>query len=242
MEFPRYSIDKINNGILLLSHYFNGLFENCDPIIFVEELNQLFEFYSNDARFRTEKNKLYLIEISEQIICFEYTNPKLFNLEGNDNEPHDFQQFYHVYVDAYNVSMGIHEYFEKLFPNEFANWENDTPIIFEGAKYEIANEQPKTKTDKLKAPVLGLFCSLINKIGIDNKEETESAAIYCDRICGKFKLPYTDRVRQNYNVIETKKLIQELTEKVLPLIDNETKVSVKKYLDNKQPPKQNLYA
>jgi hypothetical protein len=105
-----------------------------------------------------------------------------------------------------------------------------------------APQQTETKTDKIKAPVLGLFCSLINKIGIDSKEETESAAVYCDRICGKFKLPYTDRVRQNYNVIETKKLIQELTEKVLPLIDNETKVSVEKYLDNKQPPKQNLYA
>lgn len=100
----------------------------------------------------------------------------------------------------------------------------------------------QTKTDKLKAPVLGLFCSLINKIGIDKKDETESAANYCERICGKFKLPYTDRVRQNYNVNETKKLIQELTEKVLPLIDNETKISVKKYLDNKQLPKQNLYA
>ena len=100
----------------------------------------------------------------------------------------------------------------------------------------------QTKTDKLKAPVLGLFCSLINKIGIDKKNETESATVYCERICDKFKLPYTDRVRQNYNVNETKKLMQELTEKVLPLIDNETKILIQKHLDSKQPPKQNLYA
>lgn len=100
----------------------------------------------------------------------------------------------------------------------------------------------RTKTDKLKAPVLGLFCSLINKIGIDKKDETESATVYCERICRKFKLPYTDRVRQNYNVNETKRLVQELTQKVLPLIDNETKNSVEKYLDSKQPLKQNLYA
>lgn len=100
----------------------------------------------------------------------------------------------------------------------------------------------QTKTDKLKAPVLGLFCSLINKIGIDKKDETESATVYCGRICDKFKLPYTDRVRQNYNVNETKKLMQELTEKVLPLIDNETKILIQKHLDSKQPPKQNLYA
>jgi hypothetical protein len=106
----------------------------------------------------------------------------------------------------------------------------------------ITPQQSETKTDKLKAPVLGLFCSLINKIGIDKKDETESATVYCERICGNFKLPYTDRVRQNYNVNENKKLIKELTEKVLPLIDNETKILVEKYLDNKQPPKQNLYA
>ena len=87
-----------------------------------------------------------------------------------------------------------------------------------------------------------MFCSLIHKIGIDKKDETESATVYCERICGKFKLPYTERVRQNYNVKETKKLIKELTEKVLPLIDNETKNSVEKYLDNKQPLKQSLYA
>ena len=103
-------------------------------------------------------------------------------------------------------------------------------------------QQTGTKTNKLKAPVLGLFCSLINKIGIDKKDEAESAIVYCERICGKFKLPYTDRVRQNYNVNENKKLIQELTEKVLPLIDNETKILIEKYLDNKQPPKQILYA
>ena len=102
--------------------------------------------------------------------------------------------------------------------------------------------QPETKTDKIKAPVLGLFCNLINKIGIDKKEETESASIYCKRICDKFNLPYTDRVRQNYNVKEIKKLIQELTKKVLPLIDNETKILVQEYLDSKQTSNQNLYA
>lgn len=106
----------------------------------------------------------------------------------------------------------------------------------------IPPQQNETKTDKLKAPVLGLFCSLMNKIGIDKKNETESATVYCERICGKFNLPYTDRVRQNYSVTETKKLIQELTEKVLPLIDNETKKLVEDYLDKKQPPKQILHA
>jgi hypothetical protein len=109
-------------------------------------------------------------------------------------------------------------------------------------EFLLSPQKNKTKTEKIKAPVLGLFCNLINKIGIDKKEETESASNYCKRICDKFKLPYTDRVRQNYNVNETKSHIKELTEKVLPLINEETKISIQKYLDNKQPPKQILYA
>jgi hypothetical protein len=105
------------------------------------------------------------------------------------------------------------------------------------------NQQPKqTETNKPpRAPELGFFCSLINKIGIDKKYETESATVYCQRICNKFNLTYRDRVRQNYNENETKTLVKDLSEKVLPLIDNETKISIQKYLDNKQPPKQNLY-
>jgi hypothetical protein len=103
-------------------------------------------------------------------------------------------------------------------------------------------QKTEAKTDKLKAPVLGLFCALINKIGIDKRYEVESAEVYCKRICAKYKLSYTDRVRQNYNVNETKKLKDELIEKVLPLIEAETQNVIRKYLDTKQPPKQNLYA
>jgi hypothetical protein len=103
------------------------------------------------------------------------------------------------------------------------------------------NLLPK-KNNALHAPELAFFCSLIHKIGIDKKDETESAGKYCQRVCAKFKLDYTDRVRQNYNNSETKKLRKDLIEKVLPLIDNETKVLVENYLDNKQPLNQNLHA
>jgi hypothetical protein len=153
--------------------------------------------------------------------------------EYNENEYWEFDfEEYQKFIDTSNP-------LELLF--------NISELLVQLNRLEMFNEfllppqQTETKTDKLKAPVLGLFCSLINKIGIDKKDETESATVYCERICGKFKLPYTDRVRQNYNVNETNKLIQELTEKVLPLIDNETKLLVEKYFDSKHPPKQNLY-
>lgn len=113
---------------------------------------------------------------------------------------------------------------------------------------QVKNEpqQPETKTEqereKIKAPVLALFCSLINEIGIDKQEETESAEKYCTRICKKYKLPYKDRVRQNYYGSKTTETRKEFTDKVLPLLDAETKSKIQKHLDTKQPPKQNLYA
>jgi hypothetical protein len=105
----------------------------------------------------------------------------------------------------------------------------------------IDEKSHQTSAGTIKSPVLGFFCGLINVIEIDKMGETESVAVYCQRICNKFELPYTDRVRQNYNVNETKKLIHQLTEKVLPLIDNNTNILIQQYLDSKIPPKQNLY-
>ena len=143
----------------------------------------------------------------------------------------------HKAVKEYGYYSGLVNKVEQLiieYPRLFA--------AFEKCEHNMQPQQVETKTDKLTAPTLGFFCGLINKIGIDKKNETESATVYCIRICEKFKLPYKERVRQSYNVNETKKLNKELIEKVLPLIDNETKILIEKYLDSKQPTKQNLYA
>jgi len=187
------------------------------------------------------------------------TQIKLIELIGNLKRQARTNEAGISFTQRYNALYKSIESKEKLFHIDYQILiTNFNEIIVNDllSSFEIINEtfdkitpllkalppqQTKTKTNKIKASVLGLFCSLINKIGIDKKDETESATVYCERICNKFKLPYTDRVRQNYNVNETKKLIQELTEKVLPLIDNETKNLVRIYLDSKQLPKQNLY-
>jgi hypothetical protein len=101
---------------------------------------------------------------------------------------------------------------------------------------------PKTKTDKIKAPVLALFCYLINESGISNKKETESVENYCTRICEKYKLPYSDRVRQNFNGSNIRKYRTEITERILPTLDSATKEKILKHLNSKTPPKQNMYA
>lgn len=74
------------------------------------------------------------------------------------------------------------------------------------------------------------------------KEETESVEKYCKRVCEKYDLVYTDRVRQNFNGNETKVNLRLFTEKVLPLLEAETQSKIQNHLKTKQLPKQNLYA
>ncbi|OYX85126.1 MAG: hypothetical protein B7Y83_05905 [Flavobacteriales bacterium 32-34-25] len=104
------------------------------------------------------------------------------------------------------------------------------------------NKDTQEVNRKINAPILALFCRLINEIGIEKKEEIESVEKYCIRVCERYELVYTDRIRQNFNGNNTKANLKIFIEKVLPLLDAETKSKIQKHLDTKQPPKQNLYA
>lgn len=131
------------------------------------------------------------------------------------------------------VDIMIEKYFE-LFK------ELDKGCDCEGFIQSQQTENKK-ESEKIKAPVLALFCKLINAIGIEQKDEIESVEKYCKRVCERYDLVYTDRVRQNFNGNETKVNLKLLTQNVLPLLDAETKSKIQKHLDTKQPPKQNLY-
>ena len=206
-------------------------------------LTEKMDFVPDNPFFNLYLGLCYLEKVL-QLIKNEYESNLNTSIEYLENIIYQSEDYKNLVEVSRNIGRNIinnkqHPDFgilKKHISEQLEYIERNNKII-----KALPPQQTGTKTDKLKAPVLGLFCSLINKIGIDKKDETESATVYCERICGKFKLPYTERVRQNYNVKETKKLIQELTEKVLPLIDNETKNSVEKYLDSKQLPKQNLY-
>jgi hypothetical protein len=108
----------------------------------------------------------------------------------------------------------------------------------------IETEQAKqadTKTDKLKAPVIALFCSVLNDAGIIRKIETESVQTYCKRVCDVFKFTYKIRIGKAFYNSDNKANKDKIKNLILPLIDLETSKSVSDYLDNKQPIKQKLF-
>lgn len=109
---------------------------------------------------------------------------------------------------------------------------------------DYCEEQDTTDSNsekKLTAPVIALFCRLVNDSNVIKKEDNEIVSAFCERICAKFNLPYTDRIRQNFNNSVTPTHKKKVREQILPKIDKSTSDLIYKYLDSKPSLKQNLY-
>ena len=100
---------------------------------------------------------------------------------------------------------------------------------------EIATRKPidPPKEKKPVAPVIGLFCQLVNDAEI-LKRGSETVAIYCQQVCEKFGLTYTDRVRQCYPDKPTKEYTQAVINLLLPKQDAEVRNKINKYLESKK--------
>lgn len=136
-------------------------------------------------------------------------------------------------ISEFGYYAGIVSQVDKMVDSYFELFQK----FDKGCDCEQTNQFQQTKNkqanETIKAPVLALFCSLIDEIRIDKKEETESAPKYCKRICEKYGFTYTDRVRQNYYGSKTKTIRKEFIDKVLPLLDAGIKDVIQKHLDNK---------
>jgi hypothetical protein len=258
-----YFIPKGENPILVEWNNFNGdedilLIKRKQKEIFNERVANLLENYKStfnkELSSSLEPNEHIRMTVSQIDVIFtgvlsplEYIPTKYWNVVFSYMELREIQEYYKSKIIRgaevdYNFINSPSRKFQKLDENNQVN--AHTLYLFRKwieTNHLIVFKSQNTPAGTIKAPILGFFCGLINVIEIDKMGETESVAVYCQRICNKFELPYTDRVRQNYNVNETKKLIQQLIEKVLPLIDNKTKNLVQQYLDSKIQPKQNLY-
>lgn len=142
MTFEEKNVLNINNGILALFHFYNGI--EANPINFKEDLECIFSLYKNDYRYRNDENKYFLIEVSERMLHFEYliNKDKVWRLEGTDDEPEGMQEFVKVYCDAYNASLEVHWYFEELYPNEFIGYD-EIPIPEMSIDYNLQQKDPE---------------------------------------------------------------------------------------------------
>jgi hypothetical protein len=155
MTFEEKNVLNINNGILALFHFYNGI--EANPINFKEDLECIFSLYKNDYRYRNDENKYFLIEVSERMLDFEYliNKDKVWRLEGTDDEPEGMQEFVQVYCDAYNASLEVHWYFEELYPNEFIGYD-EIPIPIMSIDYNLQQKDPEKPKPELKIDQIAL--------------------------------------------------------------------------------------
>lgn len=122
-------------------------------------------------------------------------------------------------------------------------------LKYEGIKnrleYENQIQQTESrskKRNKLTAPIIACYCSLVNDSKVMLKNTNEKVEDFCKRVCTKYNITYTDRVRQNYTTQNTSKNINKVKSLIIPKIPDNDKDKINKYLDNKYPPPQKLYA
>ncbi|MBY0436304.1 MAG: hypothetical protein K2U26_19590 [Cyclobacteriaceae bacterium] len=125
------------------------------------------------------------------------------------------------------------EIIRKEYPDAFKD--------FDKCDHEL-NPNPIKKKRSISAPVIGLFCNLVNESQLLPKDENESAESYCRKVCLKFKLNYTDRVRQNFLTSNTPSNRLKVKNQIINLIKDKSGQTLSEFIDKKYPPKQNLYA
>ena len=114
---------------------------------------------------------------------------------------------------------------EDKLPDYF-NWlKNAQESLREIINHEDLIYSIKKKSDNrkknLSAPAIGVFAYLLNENKIFLRGESESIDKYCKRVCDKFKLPFTGRIRQHYTGRPTTKHCNEISKEILPRLNNE---------------------
>lgn len=100
---------------------------------------------------------------------------------------------------------------------------------------------PPEECKEAKAPVIALFCSLMNESQLIVKGETESIEKYCTRICNHFNFTYKVRVSKGFYGSWNDSNLQKVKELILPQIGELSREKILEFLDKKQQQKQKLY-
>jgi hypothetical protein len=104
--------------------------------------------------------------------------------------------------------------------------------VFEWLDLNKTMSITKKGGNKLQAPVIALFCNLVNESKLDSKGNFESIEDYCKRICLRFNLGYTNNVRINYSRRSQQTHQNKVKSLILPLIDAKERGIITNHLNN----------
>ncbi len=245
---------------------YNSPYKNCVYGAYLTTpIWELLEFKMDNVNDKTGYYKDYEREkvfesLKEYAKGFQYgfdnfQNNKVNNkMKLSNNENHKAQTIIDYLAISFPCGLSETKGGKK---DVFSGWYNDGIdagyyycawyLIFENHKiFEpyFKKEIPKNakEKNKLTAPTIALFCYLINESGVLLKNENETVLTYCKRVCSKYKIQFTDKVRQAFSNSSNARNANKVCELILPNIDVSTSDIIKEYLNKKQLLKHNLYA
>ena len=102
--------------------------------------------------------------------------------------------------------------------------------------HEVAIENKKNKEKNISAPIIGLFCDIINNSGIIKQGELNKES-YCDIVMKNFNINANpDTVRRHYNgyldLKNSSKNLIAIKELIIPNLPKEIQNKVKTFINN----------
>ena len=112
----------------------------------------------------------------------------------------------------------------------------DDLIKIKSIIHELAIDNKKNKEKNISAPIIGLFCDIINNSGINIQGELNKKS-YCDIVMKKFNINANpDSVRRYYNgyldLKNSSKNLIAINELIIPNISKEIQNKVKTFINN----------
>jgi AcrR family transcriptional regulator len=179
----------------------------------------------------------YIVICEQELLC-------LIDFDIDEFENNDFWEFeFDEYQHYYEFSKPIQSLFdlcELLVQLCRFDGFSETLVSTELNKASINNKTVKAFAT-VAAPVIALFCQLVNEAKIIVRGNDESNERYCMRVCDAYKLKYTDRVRQGYGGNKSRKHYEKVKSDILTQVDADTRNAVQIIIDSKHPQSKNLY-
>lgn len=195
---------------------------------------------SKNAKENHIDNEEFYFSLFEAIKFFEDKINDLFarNLNryyigvNEDNLLPKKNKTYYPKPELKGIGIPLLTYYNKYTGHIFI----DDLIKIKSIIHELAIDNKKNKEKNISAPIIGLFCDIINNSGIIKQGELNKQS-YCDIVMKKFNINANpDSVRRYYNgyldLKNSSKNLIAINELILPNLPKEIQNKVKTSINN----------
>jgi F0F1-type ATP synthase delta subunit len=234
-NFIEYFKEELDRNILrkespegveiVVKHYINELLGA--NVIFDENKQILLDhnYIGKDSSEYAPPHFKDIIEISDIekfiIITYYIFNCHFYDIQESciKNQIDFFELCRKVHFRWDMISTGITQGFKET--EDLLRIKNESPVL------KSLYTGPKQPTK----PSIALFCKIVSNSKLD-QQGMDSVEKFCQRICSKYSLGYTDKVRQQFQKSPSVSNIKQIKDLIFPNIDEPTRIVLSNHLDS----------